>query len=61
LFLSTWQTKFHTNINNRQVTVLYILLSVSKIAKRQNKRFWTEWYREFCEFNALLISSWTQF
>ena len=43
------------------IIVLYILILKVFDSKLEDKRFCTEWYQAFPEFNLLLISSWIEF
>jgi hypothetical protein len=40
---------------------LYILIFTFLGSRREDKRFWTEWYQALPEFSHLLISSWIEF
>ena len=48
----------HPYTTTSEIIVLYILLFTFLDSKLEDKRFCTEWWEAFPEFNPLLISSW---
>jgi hypothetical protein len=62
VLLLVWETKYHTHRKQRvRLCLFFILIFKSLKRRRQDRRFWAEWYQTFPEFNMLLISLWMQF
>jgi hypothetical protein len=51
----------HSYRTTAKTVVLYILTSTVLDSRREDKRFWTEWYQALPEFNLLLICSYIKF
>jgi hypothetical protein len=51
----------HPHKTTEEIVILYILIFKFLSRKWEDKIFWSELWKEFYEFNLLLISFWMQF
>jgi len=70
LFSNTLSLRFSLSVSDQvshpyktigKIIVLYILIFKILDSRLEDKRFCTEWYQAFPDFNLLLISSWILF
>ena len=69
LFSDTLSIRYSLNVRDQfshryrkdKITVLYVLIFIFLDRKLEHKRFCTEWYQAFPDFNLPLISSWIEF
>jgi len=60
LSLRSWPS-FAPIQTTSKIIFLYISIFVFWVTKLEDKRFLTEWYQAFRDFNLFLISSWIEF
>jgi hypothetical protein len=55
------EPKFCTHTETGKIIILYILMFTFIERRREDRRFWIEWWQALPEFNLPLISFWIKF